>query len=166
MVVDRAPSRIGFGGGCHWCTEAVFQSLYGVSQVEQGFCRSDPPFEIGSEAVVAHFDPDVIGLHILIAVHLRTHAATSAHKMRGKYRSAIYVFDDAQANLAKDALAVQAGAFDAPLVTNILKYRGFEPSDPRFQNYYATRPERPFCKKYIDPKLAEIRKRFGAYAKL
>lgn len=163
-VADGVLIRAGFGGGCHWCTEAVFQSLRGVSQVEQGFICSDPPNDGWSEAVIAHFDDGVIGLDTLIAVHLRTHAATSNHTMRGKYRSAIYVFDEAQKRAAEAALATEAIDFDVPLVTQVLPYRGFKPSDPRFQNYYATQPERPFCTTYIDPKLAKIRQEFADYA--
>lgn len=86
--------KVGFGGGCHWCTEAVFQSLVGVIKVEQGFIA---PLEVRnafSEAVVVHFNQDEIGLKNLIEIHLRTHNSTSAHSMRDKYRSAIYAFDE------------------------------------------------------------------------
>lgn len=135
-----------------------------MARVEQGFIRSDPPHDSWSEAVIAHFDPEVISLDVLIAVHIRTHAATSNHTMRGKYRSAVYVFDDTQAEVAGAALESEAADFDAPLVTQLLAFRDFKPSDPRFQNYYATRPERPFCTAYIDPKLAKIRRQFSDYA--
>jgi len=165
LAADDALTRIGFGGGCHWCTEAVFQALRGVTQVDQGFCRSDPPFETWSEAVIAHFDPADISLDVLIAVHLRTHASTSPHKLRGKYRSAIYVFDEDQASAARAALEDETGSFDAPLVSQVLPLRGFKLSDPRFQNYYAARPDRPFCTTYIDPKLAKIRQRFSNFAR-
>lgn len=163
-VADPALERAGFGGGCHWCTEAVFQSLKGVTEVDQGFIRSDPPHDSWSEAVIVHFDPALISLDVLIAVHVRTHAAMSNHTMRGKYRSAVYTFDEEQADAACAALEHEAKDFDAPLVTQVLPCRGFKPSDPRFQNYYATRPERPFCTTYIDPKLAEIRRRFADYS--
>ncbi|MBO6639652.1 MAG: peptide-methionine (S)-S-oxide reductase [Roseitalea sp.] len=83
------PIRIGFGGGCHWCTEAVFQALRGVTRVEQGFVRSEPPFDAWSEAVIVTFDPASIDLATLTEVHLRTHASTAAHAMRGEYRSAV-----------------------------------------------------------------------------
>lgn len=153
--------RIGFGGGCHWCTEAVFQALRGVGMVDQGFVRSHPPDDSFSEAVIVHFDPDIIALEVLIDIHLRTHASTSDHKMRGKYRSAIYTFSDEQARTAKQALQTYAPDFDAPLVTRVLRHAGFKPSDERFQDYYRTDPERAFCKRYIDPKLDLLRARFS-----
>lgn len=152
---------IGFGGGCHWCTEAVFQCLAGVSEVAQGFIRADPPDDAWSEAVDVTFDERVISLATLIEVHMRTHAATSDHKLRGKYRSAIYVRDDVQRDGALAALDTLQAEFTEPLVTRVLWHRGFKASDARFHNYYNSDPDRPFCQTYIDPKLALLRERFG-----
>jgi peptide-methionine (S)-S-oxide reductase len=152
--------RIGFGGGCHWCTEAVFQSLRGVEKVEQGFIRSTPPHDTWSEAVVVHFDVSEIDPETLIEVHVRTHAATRQHSLREKYRSAVYVFDQAQANAAKETLERLQDAFDGQLITQVLAFVAFRPSAPRFQDYYRSDPQRPFCQRYIDPKLALIRRKF------
>ena len=115
--------QIGFGGGCHWCTEAVFQALRGVRDVAQGFIRSDPPHDSWSEAVLLAFDPHGIPVDALIEVHLRTHASTSNHKMRGKYRSAVYVFSDQQAEECRSALQRLQAQFDASLVTQVLPHR-------------------------------------------
>jgi len=157
--------KIGFGGGCHWCTEAVFQTLRGVGEVEQGFIRSDEPYDEFSEAVIVTYDPDEISLDILMEVHLRTHASTSRHKMRGKYRSAIYIFDeDDHAQIADLLRALQDG-FDEKLVTQLLQFQEFKPSDERFQNYFQKDPEKPFCRTYIDPKLKLIREEFGSRMK-
>ena len=156
--------RIGLGGGCHWCTEAVFQHLRGVAQVEQGFIASAPPHESFSEAVIVHFDPATISLDVLIEVHLRTHAATSDHTMRGKYRSAVYAFHARQQAAAQTVLIALQSSFDAQLVTRALLFVAFRASDMRFQNYQARMPDRPFCKTYIDPKLSLIRRDFAAHA--
>ena len=94
----------GFGGGCHWCTEAVFQSLRGIVRVRQGFIAADPPYDGFSEAVAVAWDPVRISLEDLVAVHLATHASTSMHKMRGKYRSAIYVHEPATAIAVRAAI--------------------------------------------------------------
>ena len=146
------------GGGCHWCTEAVFDHLRGVSHVEQGFARSDPPADSWSEAARVTFDPAVIPMRVLIDIHLRTHAATSDHSMRGTYRSAVYVGDDGAE--ARAALAALQAGFDAPLVTQVLPLRGFRLNDARFLAYYRTDPQRPFCRAYIDPKLAMLRREY------
>ena len=68
--------RIGFGGGCHWCTEDVFQAIVGVQQVDPGFIRSDAPSDSWAAAVVVHFDPTKIDLATLLKINLRTHSAT------------------------------------------------------------------------------------------
>lgn len=153
--------KIGFGGGCHWCTEAVFQALIGVARVEQGFIRSKTPFDSWSEAVIVTFDSSKIDCATLIEVHIRTHSSTSQHSMRGKYRSAIYVFGDEQNRAVRHALDSLQAEFDDGLVTKILDLVDFKSSDGRFHNYYRTNPERPFCKAYIDPKLAKIRAKFS-----
>ena len=80
-------TKIAFGGGCHWCTEAVFQSLLGVSKVEQGFVASTGQHNSFSEAVIVHFNVEDITLKTLTEIHLNTHKRTSNHSMRTKYRS-------------------------------------------------------------------------------
>jgi len=157
--------KIGFGGGCHWCTEAVFCALFGVEKVEQGFIRSAPPNDSYSEAVVVTFDPGKIDLATLIEVHLRTHSCTADHTMRVKYRSAIYVFSEAQSAVANDELGRLQMEFDAPIVTKIMNFSSFKNSDERFNNYYRDDPSRPFCTNYIDPKLKLLRERFAQYVR-
>ena len=149
------------GGGCHWCTEAVFDHLRGVSLTEQGFARSDPPHDAWSEAARVTFDPDTLPLAVLLDIHLRTHASTSDHSMRGKYRSAVYVEDDRETMRAM--LAELQRDFDRPLVTQVLPLRAFRLNAPQFLDYYRTNPDRPFCRSYIDPKLAMLRKDYGRW---
>ncbi len=155
---------IGFGGGCHWCTEAVFAALRGVVLVEQGFIRSTPPADQWSEAVRVTFETDQIDRSVLIEIHLRTHSSTSTHSMREKYRSAIYVTSDRQERASALALPQLQDGFDAPLITQLLRLEEFQASPERFRDYYEKDPERPFCKRFIDPKLALIRKDYAAYA--
>jgi peptide-methionine (S)-S-oxide reductase len=159
--VSAEVQRIGFGGGCHWCTEAVFAALRGVVCVEQGFIRADAPDDSFSEAVVLTFEPDNIPLRSLIEIHLRTHSSTSNHSMRQKYRSAVYVMDGAQAEAARRILTELGPGFEAPIITRILPFRMFRASDERFQHYAEKHVGSPFCTTYIDPKLALLRKEFS-----
>ena len=152
---------IGFGGGCHWCTEGVFQALKGVARVDQGFIRSDPPADNWAEGVIVHFDSAVIDLATLIEVHLRTHSASRRYVAEGKYRSAIYVDDERQQDLAMETLAALQPEFHEPIETRILPFRSFKASDECYRNYYLTDPERSFCRRYIDPKLDLIRREFA-----
>ncbi len=153
--------RIGLGGGCHWCTEAVFQALRGVEKVEQGFIRSSAPQADWSEAVIVHFDQRSISLDALIEVHVRTHAATKAHALRKKYRSAVYVFDEDQAQAARLSIARLQSEFDRQLITQVLPFAGFRVSEERYQDYYRKHSGSVFCRRYIDPKLDRIRRDFG-----
>ncbi|KAA1246748.1 peptide-methionine (S)-S-oxide reductase [Aquimarina sp. RZ0] len=86
--------KIGFGGGCHWCTEAVFQQLNGVTKVAQGYISSFDKNDYFSEAVIVSYDPQIINLKDLIEIHLHTHNSTSNHSFRKKYRSAVYYFKE------------------------------------------------------------------------
>lgn len=155
--------QIGFGGGCHWCTEAVFQALRGVCRVQQGFIASQSPHDSFSEAVIVDYDPAIIGLEVLVEIHLRSHASQSQHSMRGKYRSAIYCKNSFKINEVNNVLKTASDLFDRPLVTLVLEMTAFTPSKYSFQNYYKNGPNRPFCKTYIDPKLAMLRREFSAY---
>lgn len=157
--------QIGFGGGCHWCTESVFLALRGVSKVEQGFIAASPPDEGYSEAVVVTYDQKSIPLGALIEIHLRTHASTSDHKLRGKYRSAIYISSDAQASETREELGRLQTYFDAPLVTRVLALVNFRPSDPRYHDYYERNAGGPFCRRYIDPKLDMLRADYSEFFK-
>ncbi len=132
--------------------------MAGVTHVEQGFIRSEPPEDASSEAVIVHFDPTLTSVHRLVQAHLHTHSSTSNHAMRGKYRSAVYSFSREQAYEAKAALAALQPDFVEPLITRILPFVGFEKSDPRFQNYFASDPERPFCRTFIRPKLETLKR--------
>ncbi|WBU64268.1 peptide-methionine (S)-S-oxide reductase [Paracoccus aerodenitrificans] len=152
----------GFGGGCHWCTEAVFQSLRGVMDVKQGFIASSPPHDSFSEAVAVTWDPALITFDDLIAVHLATHSSTSHHKMRGKYRSAIYVHDAVDGGAVRRIIDLIAQQTDSDIVTKVLSFEAFKPSDARFKNYYIRNRNGPFCEAYIEPKLALLRQRFAS----
>ena len=162
MTILLNLNKIALGGSCHWCTEALFQSLNGVAQVEQGFVASNPEHRTYSEAVVVHFNPEIIALKDLIEIHLHTHKSTSNHSMREKYRSAIYTYDDIQSEEVAEILRDLQFNFKAKIITEILPFKDFKQSDERFLNYYYSNPEKPFCKNYINPKLQLLRERFSA----
>lgn len=110
------------------------------------------------------FDPDLIPLNVLMDVHLRTHASTSNHKMRGKYRSAVYVISDAEAFEVREVLIALQTEFQDLLVTQVLPLEDFKASDSRFHRYFERNEGGPFCTRYIDPKLALLRENYAAYA--
>lgn len=157
--MDRL-EKIALGGGCHWCTEAVFQSLIGVENVKQGFVASKEQNSSFSEAVIVHFNPKSISLKTLIEVHLLTHKSTSNHSMRTKYRSAVYVFSEEQKIDSSLIINGFQETFNNKIITKILPFSKFKPSRESIQNYYQKNPEKPFCKTFINPKLQLIKKQF------
>ena len=158
--------KIGLGGGCHWCTEAVFQSLKGVHKVEQGFVASEKGNSSFSEAVIVHFNGNEISLKDLIAIHLHTHESTSEHSMRSKYRSAVYFFNEKDEILTAKILSDLQGDFERNLITKVLPFKLFKPSDEMFHRYYYSDKEKPFCKTYINPKLKLLLDHFSAHVDL
>ena len=160
MKSRRDFSKIGLGGGCHWCTEAIYQSLRGVKEVEQGFIASTAEARSPSEAVVVYFDPDLIPLKTLLEIHLYTHKSTVEHSKREKYRSAIYVYSEKQHREVQQAIDKLQTEFSSTIITKILPYKRFEFSMGQFHSYYYSDPEKPFCKNYINPKLQLLLEKF------
>ena len=158
-------AQLGFGGGCHWCTEAVFDQLKGVTRVGQGWIRSAPPYDSCSEAVIVDYDREVISDEVLIEIHLLTHAATSMHAMRNKYRSAVYFVDEKDEERLNKILRNLEEENAEQYVTKVLPLRDFQSNEEAFLDYYKTRPEAPFCQRHIEPKLKRLMGRFGKHLK-
>ena len=154
-------NKIGLGGGCHWCTEGVFASLIGIATVNQGWIASRGENAELSEAIEVVFDPAVISLSTLVEIHLHTHASTSNHSMRGKYRSAIYVYNETQYNQAVNILNAHRADFDQPVITQVYPFKDFKTNKAELMDYFYTAPNRPFCQRYIHPKLTVLLARFS-----
>ena len=100
-------------------------------------------------------------LKTLIEIHLSTHKSTSNHSLRNKYRSAIYYIDDHQQEKSKEIIEELQLNFEAKIITQILEFKDFKPSTEEFQNYYQQNPQKPFCEKYINPKLTFLVEKFA-----
>ena len=159
-------SSIALGGSCHWCTEALFQSLKGVEKVEQGYVASTEKNNSFSEAVIVHYNSNIIALKELIEIHLHTHKSTSKHSMRNKYRSAVYTFSDVQKNDAANIIDGFQKSFDYKIITQVVPFVSFKPSQKEVKNYYYNNPDKPFCKTYINPKLRLLLSKFSKHVEL
>lgn len=154
--------KVAFGGGCHWCTEAVFLSLLGVHTVEQGYVASTREDAGFSEAVIVHYNCRCISLKTLIEIHLLTHASNSDHSMRKKYRSAIYTFDADQYKNVQNLLGEIRKNIKKHTITQVLPFCEFKSSREEITNYYFKGPQKPFCVNFIDPKLKMLLNRFSS----
>lgn len=152
--------KIAVGGGCHWCTEAVFLVLKGVRKVAQGWIASEGDASGFSEGVILSFDAHELHLIDLLRVHLLTHASRSNHSRRNLYRSAVYFFEPGDEEKIRQALADLQKEFDQELVTQVLPFREFKASHDEIVDYYFKNPGKPFCQTYIDPKLEMLIDRF------
>jgi peptide-methionine (S)-S-oxide reductase len=153
-------NKIAFGGGCHWCTEAIFQTLDGVAKVEQGWVSSTKENSTFSEAVIIHFNAKKINLKTLIEIHLRTHKSTKNHSMRSKYRSAVYYFSEHEKEKSQKFIEELQFDFKDKIITQIVEFKKFKPTIKEFQNYYQSNPNKPFCENYIKPKLQFLLQNF------
>jgi peptide methionine sulfoxide reductase msrA/msrB len=172
---DAGEARATFGGGCFWCTEAVFEQLAGVSRVESGYAGGstpDPSYQAvcsgqtgHAEVVQVTFDPSVVSYADLLRIHLSTHDPTTPNRQgadRGtQYRSIVLTHDDDQASVARQVLAEMAPLFDDPIVTEVRPLDSFYRAEDYHQDYYASNPNRPYCAAVITPKLQRFRARFG-----
>jgi len=159
--------KVGFGGGCHWCTEAIFQSLRGVEKVEQGWIASSlPEANEFSEAVIVHFNPARISLDILTEIHLFTHNATSSHVLREKYRSAVYTFSESQHKDVQIIFKEKQKHFHKTLVTKSYPFKSFKLNDEKYLNYHKNNPKKSFCLRHIEPKLNILLERYSEYSQI
>lgn len=158
--------KIGLGGGCHWCTEGVFSSIKGVVKVEQGWISATDMPERFSEAVIVHFNPNIISQHDIIEIHLITHSSASGHHLREKYRSAIYVFSKVQFSEAKQFLENFKEKHQLNIITETLHFYAFKMNTPEYLNYFFKQTDAPFCKRYIHPKLTLLSKNYNQHLDL
>lgn len=165
-----------FGGGCFWCTEAVFKDLRGVEKIVPGYAGGTveaPTYEQvcaghtgHAEAVQIEFDPDVISYLDLLDIFFRTHDPTTPNRQGNdvgtQYRSVIFYHDDAQRDEAERVVRSLSDqqAFDAPVVTEIVPFTSFYEAEPYHHDYFAAHPNQGYCRFVIAPKMEKFRKAF------
>ncbi|MBI2610352.1 peptide-methionine (S)-S-oxide reductase MsrA [Candidatus Kaiserbacteria bacterium] len=166
-----------FGGGCFWCTEAVFQMLKGVTKVEPGYSggkMDDPTYEAVSSGTTGHaevirvtYDPVLISYDDLLTVFFGSHDPTSMNRQGGdvgeQYRSIIfYQTDDEQRVAEKKIAEINESLKDGTrIVTELAPFRNFYKAEDYHQNYYKTNTSAPYCQLVIEPKIEKVRKRFA-----
>lgn len=149
----KAIKKIAFGGGCHWCTEAVFKSVEGVLAVDQGWVSSTHEDSSFSEGVIVHYDQKVVGLTTLVDIHLRTHSSTNNHQFREKYRSAIYYFEERKKDLIWESIKIYNEKNSKKTITKVIPFKDFRLNEEKYLDYYSKNKDKPFSKKYIDTKI-------------
>lgn len=165
-----------FGGGCFWCTEAVFQRLRGVHQVTSGYTggtTATPRYEdlhdkkTGHvEAVEVDYDPTVISYETLLDVFFGSHDPTTINRQGNdageEYRSVIFYAKEQhkEAAVAKIHELTWLKVFDSPIVTTVEPLTTFFPAEPEHQDFYNRNPESSYCQVIITPKIIKLRQKF------
>jgi peptide-methionine (S)-S-oxide reductase len=172
---------VALGGGCFWCTEAVFVRVKGVLDVESGYCNGatrHPTYEDVCTGTTGHaevvrltFDPSVIGLqdllHIFFAVHDPTTLNRQGHDVGTQYRSGIYCTTPEQEVVAKgviEALEAQ-GAFDAPIVTEVQPLDNYNAAEEYHQDFFEKNPYQGYCLAVAAPKVAKLQRVFAQWVR-
>lgn len=167
-----------FGGGCFWCTEAVFQQIKGVEKVVSGYCNGqvlNPTYEQvcsgrtgHAEVIQITYDPSKVDFAKLLEVHFKTHNPTTLNQQgadRGtQYRSGIYCHSDKQKTKAESIIKQldASGAFGDPIVTEVVDIAKFYPAEDYHQNYYSLNAKKnPYCQAVIVPKMEKFKKTFA-----
>ncbi|MGB2758753.1 MAG: peptide-methionine (S)-S-oxide reductase MsrA [Maribacter stanieri] len=160
------------GGGCFWCTEAVFQEVRGVHTVVSGYTGGKAPGrptyrEICSgltghaEVVQVSFDPSIISYEDILIIFMTTHDPTSLNRQGAdagtQYRSVIYHHNEAQQKKAKVVLEEMQAVYEKPIVTELSALGIFYDAEADHQDYYKNNSEQGYCQVVINPKLAKLR---------
>lgn len=166
-----------FGGGCFWCTEAVFKMLKGVKSVTSGYTGgtvANPTYAQvctgttgHAEAIQIAFDPSEVTYHDLLTIFFGSHDATELNRQGAdigtQYRSSIFYTDAAQKAEAQafiDELNASAAGGD-PIVTTLEPLTVFYPAEDYHQDYYAQNQTQGYCRVVIAPKLQKVQQQYA-----
>ena len=170
-----------FGGGCFWCTEAIFTRLKGVMFIQSGYAGGstpNPTYEQVStgktghvESIQIEFDPTVIKFADLLNVFFATHDPTTLNRqgvdVGTQYRSAVFYTTPQQRQEAEAFIhqLEEDEVYDDPIVTEVSPLTKFWPAESYHQRYYETNQNKPYCQIVISPKIAKLRAKFASLLK-
>ena len=171
-----------FGGGCFWCTEAIFNELRGVTSVVSGYAggkMENPDYDHVSmgttghaEVVQVEFDPAAVSFETLLEVFFATHDPTTMNRQGAdvgtQYRSVVYTMSDAQAAAARAYIQkLEAGEYAGKkIVTEVHPLDRFYTAEDYHQKYFEKNADsNPYCSVVIVPKLKKLREKFAPLLK-
>ncbi|AEG92191.1 peptide-methionine (S)-S-oxide reductase MsrA [Ramlibacter tataouinensis] len=170
-------STIVLGGGCFWCTEAVFKEVRGITDVESGYSNGHvqrPSYEQVCTGATGHnevvkltYDPGQISLRQILEIFFVVHDPTTLNRQGNdvgtQYRSGIYTTTPEQKDVA-DAMIREMGQeklFGKPIVTEVLPLSNYWPAEEYHQDFFEKNPHQGYCMAVAAPKVAKFRKTFA-----
>ncbi len=170
------PQTITLGGGCFWCTEAVFVQVRGVLDVESGYSNGHaqhPSYEAVCTGTTGHnevvklvYDPAQISTREVLEIFFVIHDPTTLNRQGNdagtQYRSGIYYDTAEQQAVANAVLAemAESGTYQVPVVTEVLALKNYWPAEDYHQDFFARNPTQGYCMAVAAPKVAKFRKTF------
>ncbi len=170
-----------FGGGCFWCTEAVFKMLKGVTKVEPGYAGGDVPNPTyqqvctgttgHAEVIRIEFDPSQVAYRDLLTVFFGSHDATQLNRQGNdvgtQYRSAVFPTTPGQkADTEAFIKELSDSSPDGdPIVTTIEENVAFYPAEDYHKDYYANNKQQGYCQVIIAPKLQKVQEHYAQLLK-
>ncbi len=170
------------GGGCFWCTEAVFQMIRGVEKVEPGYAGgelSNPTYEQVSTGTTGHaevaqitFNSDVISFREILEIFFGTHDPTQLNRQGAdigtQYRSVILYHNEQQKTTAEQVIAelTTEKVYNNPIVTKVEPLKVFYPAEDYHKDYFKKHPKQSYCQVVIAPKIAKLQKTYLSKLKL
>jgi len=166
-----------FGGGCFWCTEAIFRNTIGVLDVKSGFSGGfikNPAYrEVctgrtgHAEVIQLVYDSEVMSLEELITIHLLTHNPTTIHEKAtdkgAQYRSIIFYNTITEKETIEKVIQDIQKNFENKITTEMEPFKVFFEAEEKHQNYYKENGDAPYCSMIISPKLKKLKKNFPNY---
>ena len=176
--MSNASQTAVLAGGCFWCTEAAFEQLTGVSDVESGYAggaKENANYEAVCRGNTGHaeviritYDPAVISYTQLLDVFFDAHDPTTLNRQGAdagtQYRSAIFVADDEQRRIAEEKIGEHNGSghFPRPIVTSIEPLTNFYPAEQYHQDYARQHPDQQYIQAAAIPKACKVREKHPA----
>lgn len=170
-----------FGGGCFWCTEAVFKMLKGIISVETGYAggsKSKPNYEEVSNGITGHaevikieYNPAIVPLETLLTVFFASHDPTTKDRQGNdigtQYRSIILCDNQAQIEVCQKFIKDlnNSSELGAPITTEVKLLEKFYPAEDYHKNYYENNKSQSYCQVVINPKLKKVQEKFAELLK-
>jgi peptide-methionine (S)-S-oxide reductase len=164
------------GGGCFWCTEAVFDELKGVERVESGYSGggiANPTYQQVCSGTTGHaeviqvtFDPQVISFKEILEVFFTVHDPTTLNRQGAdvgtQYRSVIFYHDEEQRRVAEEVIKKLDAEklWDGPIVTEVAPFEAFYEAEDYHQEYFRLNGSQPYCRMVVAPKVAKFRQHY------
>jgi peptide-methionine (S)-S-oxide reductase len=162
------------GGGCFWCTEAVFNEVSGVVSAEPGYSGGtlpNPTYEQVSTGTTGHaevvnvtFDQNVVSFREILDIFFATHDPTTLNRQGAdigtQYRSVIFYHNNEQKTVAHKMIKElnNSKAYKTPIVTKVDPFKSFFKAEDYHKDYFKRNPEKSYCRYVISPKIAKLRK--------